>query len=94
MCDIPNNIAINGNVGETPAIDTLEAEKVDALQPEPSTGEAVPGSIVAGANQASQSPSQMGKKCGVTWKMGSIKDSKSVLAIAHYVEFRRTTGPG
>ena len=34
-------------------MDTLEAEKVDALQSEPSVEEAVQGSIVAGAKQAS-----------------------------------------
>ena len=75
MCDTPNDIAIDGNLGETPAIDTREAEKVDALQPKPSMGEAVPGSFVVGASQASQSPSQMGNKSQVTRKMGSIKDS-------------------
>ena len=60
-------------------------KKVDAQQPEPSMGEAVQGSSVARTSQASQSPSQMGNKSRVTGKMGSIKESKSVLAIANYV---------
>ena len=50
---------------------------------------AVQGSSVAGAIQASQSPSQMGNKSRVTRKMGSIKDSTSVLAMANYVDSRR-----
>ena len=70
-------------------MDTLEAEKVDALQPEPSIEEAIQGNIVAGASQASQSPSQVGNKSRVARKMGSIKDSTSVLAIAIFVEVRR-----
>ena len=69
-------------------MDTLEAEKVDALQPEPSVEEAVQGSTVAGASQASQSPSQVGNKGRVARKMGSIKDSTSVSAIQNYVEVR------
>ena len=84
MCDIPNDTAMDGNLGETLAIDTREAEKVHALQPEPSMGEGVHGTTVAGASQASQSPS------GVIRKMGSIKDLASVLAIANDVELRRT----
>ena len=32
MCDIPNDVAMDGNTAETPAMDTLEAEKVDALK--------------------------------------------------------------
>ena len=66
-------------------MDTLEAEVVDALQPEPSMKEVVQGSIVARASQASQSPSQMGNKFRVASKMGSIKDPRSVFAIANYV---------
>ena len=81
---------MDGNLGETLAMETWEAEKVGALQPEPSMGEAVQGSNVAGASQASQSPSQMGNKSRVTRKMGSIKDSTRVPAIANYVELRRT----
>ena len=81
MCDIPNDIAMDGNTAETPAMGTLEAEKVDALQSEPSVEEAVQGSTVAGASQASQCPSQVGNKGRVARKMGSIKDSSSVLAI-------------
>ena len=50
MCDIPNDIAMDGNAGETPAMDTLEAEKVEALQPEPSIEEAAQGIIVARAS--------------------------------------------
>ena len=88
MCDIPNNIAMDVNAGKTPVMDTLEAEKLEALQPEPSIEEAVEG--FAGASQASQSPSQMGNKSGVARKMGSVKDSTSVLAIAIYLELRRT----
>ena len=57
MCDIPNEVAMDGNTAEIPAMDTLEAEKVDALQSEPSIEDAVQGSTVAGASQASQSPS-------------------------------------
>ena len=53
---------MDGKVGETPQMDTLEAEKVDALQPECSVEEALQGSTVAGASQASQSASQMGNK--------------------------------
>ena len=41
MCDIPNDIAMDGNGGETPPMDTLEIEKMDALQLEPSIEEAV-----------------------------------------------------
>ena len=90
MCHIPNDMAMDGNAGETPAMETLQVEKVDALQPEPSIEEAVQGSIVAGARQASPSPSQMGNKSRVARTMGSIKDSTSVLAIANYVDLRRT----
>ena len=90
MCDIANDIAMNGNLGETPAMDTREAEKVDALQPELSMGEAAKGNTIDGAGQANQSPSQMGNKSRVTRKMDSIKDSTSVMAIANYVELRRT----
>ena len=63
---------MDGNLGETPAMDSREAEKEDALQPEPSMGQAVWGSNVAWASQASQPPSQMGNKSRVTRKMGSI----------------------
>ena len=91
MCDIPNDIAMDGNVGKTPAMDTLEGKKGGALQPEPSLEEDVRGSTVAEASQASQSPSQVRNKCRVARKMGSIKDSTSVLAIQNYVEVRRTT---
>ena len=90
MCDVPNDIAMDGNAGETPAMDTLEAERVDALQPEPSIDKAVQGSTVAGASQASQSPSQVGNKSRIVSKMCSIKDSTSILAIQNYVEVRRT----
>ena len=50
MCDIPSDIAMDGNTGETPAMDTLQAEKVDALQSELSAEEAVQRSTVAGAS--------------------------------------------
>ena len=93
MCDIPNDIAMDGNTGETPAMDALEAEKVDALQSEPSVEEAVQGSTVARASQASQSPSQVGNKGRVAKNMGSIKDSTSVLAIQNCVEVRRAKVP-
>ena len=56
MCDIPNDIAMDGNTAETPAMDTPEAEKVDALQSQPSVEEGIQGSTVAGATHASQSP--------------------------------------
>ena len=79
---------MDGNAGETLAKDTVEAVKVDELQPKPSIEEAVRGSTVAGPSQASQSPSQMGNKSRVTRKMGSMKDSTSVLAIANYAELR------
>ena len=62
MCDIPNEVAMDGNTAETPAMDTLEGGKVDALQSEPSIEDAVSGSTVAGARQASQSPSQVVNK--------------------------------
>ena len=71
-------------------MDTLEAEKVDALQPEPSIEEAVQGNIVAGASQSSQSPSPVGNKSRVARKMGSIKESTNALAIQNYLEVRRT----
>ena len=74
-------------------MDTLEAEKVDALQSKPSVEEAVQGGIVAGVSQASQSPSQVGNKVRVARKMGSIKGSTSVLAIQNYVEVRRMKVP-
>ena len=93
MCDIPNEVAMDGNTAETPAMDTLEAEKVDALQSEPSLEDAVQGSTVAGASQASQSPSQVVDKGRVARKMGSIKDSSTVLAIQNYVEVRRAKVP-
>ena len=93
MCDIPNDIAMDGSTVQTPAMDTLEAEKVDALQSEPSAEEAVQGSTVAGASHASQSPSQVGNKGLVARKMGSIKDSSSALAIQNYVEVRRAQVP-
>ena len=89
MCDIPNDIAMDGTTGETRPMDTLEAEKVDALQPEPSVG----GSTVVGASHASPSPSQVENKGCVARKMGSIKESTSVLAIQNYVEVRRTKVP-
>ena len=87
---MPNDIAMDGNPGETPATDTQEAQKVDSLQPEPSMREAVQGTTVARASQVSQPPSQMGNTSHVTRKMGSIKDSTSVLSIANYVELHRT----
>ena len=93
MCDIPNEVAMDGNTAEIPAMDTLEAEKVDALQSEPSIEDAVQGSTVAGASQASQSPSQVVNKGRVARKMGSIKDSSTVLAIQNYVEVRRAKVP-
>ena len=74
-------------------MDTLESEKVGALQLEPSVEEAVQGSTVAGASEASPSPSQVGNKGRVARKMGSIKDSTSVLAIQNYVEVRRAKVP-
>ena len=70
-------------------MDTLEAEKVDALQSAPSVEEAVHSSALAGASEASQSPLQVGNKGPVARKMGSIKDSTSVRAIQNYVEVRR-----
>ena len=93
MCDIPNEVAMDGNTAEIPAMDTLEAEKVDALQSEPSIEDAVQGNTVAGASQASQSPSQVVNKGRVARKMGSIKDSSTVLAIQNYVEVRRAKVP-
>ena len=93
MCDIRNDIDIDGNIGETPAMDTLEAEKVHALQSKRSVEEAVQGSTVAGAIRASQSPSQVGNKGGMARKMGSIRDSTSVLAIQNYMEVRRAKVP-
>ena len=88
--DIPNNIAMAGSLAKTPQMDAWEAVKADTLQPQPSIGEGVQGSAVAGASLANQSPCQMGNKCRVTQIMGSIKDSRSVLAIANYVELRWT----
>ena len=93
MCRIPNNIAMDGNAGYTSGMDTLETEKVDALQPQPSLQEAAQGNTVVGVSQANQSPSQVGNKGRVARKMGSIKDSTSVLAIQNYVEVRRTKVP-
>ena len=93
MCDVPNDIAMDSTAGETPAMDTMEAEKVDAPQSEPSVEEAVQGSTIARASQASRSPSQVGNKGRVARKMSSIKDSTSVLAIQNYVEVRRTKVP-
>ena len=69
-------------------MDTREAEKVDALQPEPSMGEA--GQHCCWGQVSKSIPSQMGNKSLVTRKMGSIKDSTSVLVMANYVESRRT----
>ena len=74
-------------------METLKAEKVDALQLEPSVEEALQGSTVAGASQASQSPSQVGNKGRVPRKIGSIKDFTSVLAIQNYVQVRRPKVP-
>ena len=48
-------------------MDTLQAGTVDALQLEPSVEEAVQGSTVARASQASQSPSQVGNKGAHVW---------------------------
>ena len=78
------------DLADTPGMDAREAEKAGALQPKPLIGEAVQGGIVVGANQASQCPSQMGNKSRVTRRMGSIKDSTSVLSIANYVVMHRT----
>ena len=72
---------MDGNTGETPAMDTLEAEKVGAPQSDPSLEEAVQSSTVARTSQRSQSPAQVGNKGRVARKMGSIKDSTSVLPI-------------
>ena len=88
MCDLPSDIAMDGNLGETTAMDTHEAEKVHALHPEPSMGEAVQDTTVAGASQASQSPSQMGYITPVTREMGTTKDSTGVQAIANYMDLR------
>ena len=74
-------------------MDTLEAERVDALQTEPSLKGAVQGSTIAWAIRSCQSPWQVGNKGRVVRKMGSIKDSTSVLAIQSYVEVRRTKLP-
>ena len=52
MCDIPNDITMDGNAGETPAMDTLEAEKVDAPQLKPSIEEGVQSNTVARASSA------------------------------------------
>ena len=93
MCDIPNDVAMDGNTAETAAMDTRVAEKVDALHSEPSVEELVQGSTVAGASKASQSPSQVGNKGRVARKMGSIKDCSTVLAIQNYVEVRRAKVP-
>ena len=41
---------MGGNAGETPSMDTLQAEKVDALQSEPSIEEVVQGNTVQGSN--------------------------------------------
>ena len=93
MCDIPNDIAMDGNTGETPAMDTLKVEKMVALQSEPSVEEAVHGSTFAWASQASQSPSQVGIKGRVARKMASIKDTGSVRAIQNCMEVRRAKVP-
>ena len=93
MSDIPNEVAMDGNTAETQAMDTLVAEKVDALQSESSIEDAVQGSTVAGASYASQSPSQVVNEGRVARKMGSIKDSSTVLAIQNYVEVRRAKVP-
>ena len=66
---------------------------MDALQLDPTIDEVVQGSTVAGASQASQSPSQVGNKGRVARKMGSIKDSTSVLAIQNFVDVRRAKVP-
>ena len=39
MSDVPNDIAMASNLAETRGMDAREAEKADALQPEPSIGE-------------------------------------------------------
>ena len=90
MFDILNDAAMDGNLAETPGMDAREGEKADTLQPESSIEEGVQGSTVDGASQASRSRSQLANKSCVTWRMDSIKDSTSVLAIANYVEMRRT----
>ena len=74
-------------------MDTLETKKVDALQPQASVAEAVQGSTVVGASQASQSPWQVANKGRVARNMDSIKDSTSVVAIQNYVEVSRTQLP-
>ena len=89
MCDIPNDIAMDDHTVETPPIDTLQAEKVDAMQSEPSIGEAVLDISVAGASPASQSLSQVGNKGRVARQMGST----SVPAIQKSVEVRRAKVP-
>ena len=82
MCDIPNDIAMDANTGETPAMDRLQAEKVDALQSEPSVEEAVKDSTVAGASQASQSRSQVENKSRVARRTGRLTQADT--AGAHY----------
>ena len=71
-------------------MDTREPEKVGALQPEPSTGEAVQGNMSLGPTKPVKYPSQMGNKSRVTHKLGGIKDSTNVLAIGNSVQLRRT----
>ena len=93
MCDIPKDIAIDGNSGETLALHTLAAKKMDALHSEPSVEEAVYRSTFVGASQATQSPLQVANKGRVARKMGSIKDSTSVLANQNYVEVRSAKVP-
>ena len=48
MCDIPNEVAMDANTAEIPAMDTLEAEKVDALQSEPSIEDAYRAALLLG----------------------------------------------
>ena len=90
MCDIPNDIAMDGNLGEPPAVDTREAEKVDALQLKLFHGGSCTGHQGCWGQQANQTLSRMGNKSRVTRKMGSIKESRSVQAIANCVELRWT----
>ena len=84
MSNLPNDIAMDGNLAETRGMGAQEAEKWDALQPEPKLCTAT---CVAKARQASQS-SQLGNKPRVARRMASIKDSTSLLTIANYVKLR------
>ena len=57
---MPNDIAIDSNRGETPAVDTREAEIMEALQPNPPRGKLYRAALLLGPARPVNSPLKLG----------------------------------